>query len=104
MLGVLKARFGERSSTAAAVRDQHGRGESVYDVAPPEAVLIDQSTDDVAIVGLQADAHGAPVIPFAVGASLRGPLRAVQDRTSIDVSRMNLIVKCMGDSNAVGRG
>ena len=39
MLAALKARFGERCSTALAVREQHGRGESVYDAAPPEAVL-----------------------------------------------------------------
>ena len=39
MMDSLKARFGERCSTAQAVREQHGRGESVYDAAPPEAVL-----------------------------------------------------------------
>jgi hypothetical protein len=37
-------RFGERCSTAAAVREQHGRGESVYDAAPPDAVLFCEST------------------------------------------------------------
>jgi D-lactate dehydrogenase (cytochrome) len=93
MLDALKARFGERCSTAAAVRDQHGRGESVYDAAPPEAVLFCESTDEVAfIVGL-AHQHAVPVIPFGVGSSLEGHLLAVQGGVSIDVSRMNRIVR-----------
>jgi D-lactate dehydrogenase (cytochrome) len=35
LLEALRQRFGERCSTAASVREQHGRGESVYDAAPP---------------------------------------------------------------------
>ena len=49
MLASLRSRFGDRCSTAAAVREQHGRGESVYDAAPPEAVFIDCSTIEVAV-------------------------------------------------------
>jgi D-lactate dehydrogenase (cytochrome) len=73
MLEALRARFGERCSTAQAVREQHGRDESVYD-APPEVVVFCESTADVAagVVKL-ADAHAVPVIPFGVGSSLEGP-------------------------------
>ena len=60
MLDALRQRFGERCSTAAAVRDQHGRGESVYDAAPPEAVVFCESTDEVAFVVSLAAAHAAP--------------------------------------------
>ncbi len=68
MLAALRGRFGERcSSTAAAVRDQHGRGESVYDAAPPEAVLFCESNDDVVFVVKLAHEHAVPVIPFGVG-------------------------------------
>jgi D-lactate dehydrogenase (cytochrome) len=93
MLEALQARFGERCSTAAAVREQHGRGESVYDAAPPEAVLFCESTDEVAFVVKQAAAHAVPVIPFGVGSSLEGHLLAVQGGVSIDLSRMNRIVQ-----------
>jgi hypothetical protein len=56
MLDALRARFGDRCSTPQAVREQHGRDESPYDVAPPEAVVFCESTDDVAaIVVKQAD-------------------------------------------------
>ena len=48
MLDALKARFGERCSTALAVREQHGRDESPFDAPPPEAVVFCESTEDVA--------------------------------------------------------
>jgi D-lactate dehydrogenase (cytochrome) len=93
MLAALKARFGPRYSTATAVREQHGRGESVYDAAPPEAVVFCESTEEVAFVVSQAAEHDVPVIPFGVGSSLEGHLLAVQGGVSIDLSRMNRIVQ-----------
>jgi D-lactate dehydrogenase (cytochrome) len=92
MLAALQQRFGERCSTAAAVREQHGRGESVYDAAPPEVVVFCESTDEVAFVVREADRHAVPVIAFGVGSSLEGHLLAVQGGVSIDLSRMNRVV------------
>jgi D-lactate dehydrogenase (cytochrome) len=93
MLAALRAQFGERCSTATTVREQHGRGESAYDAAPPEAVVFCESTDDVAfLVGL-CNRHAVPVIPFGVGSSLEGHLLAVQGGVSADVSRMNRVVQ-----------
>ena len=92
MHDALKARFGERCSSALAVREQHGRDESPFDVAPPELVVFCESTDDVAFVVQQADAHAVPVIPFGVGSSLEGHLLAVQGGVSIDLGRMKAIV------------
>ena len=93
MLDALRQRFAERCSTAAAVREQHGRDESVYDARPPEAVVFCESTDEVAFVVRQAAAHAVPVIPFGVGSSLEGHLLAVQGGVSIDLSRMNRVVR-----------
>jgi D-lactate dehydrogenase (cytochrome) len=92
MQAALKARFGDRCSTALAVREQHGRDESPFDVAPPELVVFCESTEEVAFVVQQADAHAVPVIPFGVGSSLEGHLLAVQGGVSIDLSRMRQIV------------
>jgi D-lactate dehydrogenase (cytochrome) len=93
MLEALRDRFGARCSTAAAVREQHGRGESVYDAAPPDAVVFCESTDEVVFVVQQAAAHQVPVIAFGVGSSLEGHLLAVQGGVSIDLSRMTKIVQ-----------
>ena len=92
MLAALQQRFGARCSTAAAVREQHGRGESVYDAAPPDVVVFCESTEEVAFVVREADRHAVPVIPFGVGSSLEGHLLAVQGGVSIDLSRMNRVV------------
>jgi D-lactate dehydrogenase (cytochrome) len=93
MLAALKEEFGTRCSTALAVREQHGRDESPFDVPPPEAVVYAESTEDVAFVVKLADEHAVPVIPFGVGSSLEGHLLAVQGGVSIDMSRMNRILR-----------
>ena len=92
MHDALQARFGDRCSAALAVRQQHGRDESPLDAPPPELVVFCESTDEVAFVVQQADAHAVPVIPFGAGSSLEGHLLAVQGGVSIDLSRMNAIV------------
>jgi D-lactate dehydrogenase (cytochrome) len=92
MLGALRAAFGERCSTATAVREQHGRDESTYPVTPPEVVVFCESTDEVVTAVALAAAHAVPVIPFGVGSSLEGHLLAVQGGVSIDLSRMSRIV------------
>ena len=89
----LKAHFGERCSTAMAVREQHGRDESAFTTVPPPAVVVfAESTADVAQVVAWAQADRVPVIPFGVGSSLEGHLLAVQGGISIDVGRMNRVL------------
>jgi D-lactate dehydrogenase (cytochrome) len=92
MLAALKKRFGERCSTAMAVREQHGRDESPFEVPPPEVVVFCECTQDVAEVVALAAEHAVPVIPFGVGSSLEGHLLAVQGGVSIDLGRMARIV------------
>ncbi|GAB3502949.1 FAD-linked oxidase C-terminal domain-containing protein [Curvibacter fontanus] len=93
LVAALKARFGERCSTALVVREQHGRDESAYtSVPPPSAVVFAESTADVAEAVRLAGQYEAPVIPFGVGSSLEGHLLAVQGGISIDVSRMNKVL------------
>jgi D-lactate dehydrogenase (cytochrome) len=92
MLERLKERFGDRCSTALAVRQQHGRDESPLDAPPPEAVVFCESTEDVADALRLADAYAVPVIPFGVGSSLEGHLLAVQGGISLDLGRMNQVL------------
>ena len=92
LMSALQARFGAQCSTALAVREQHGRDESVYDVPPPAAVVFAQSTQDVADAVALAARYRVPVIPFGVGSSLEGHLLAVQGGISIDVGRMNAVL------------
>ena len=93
MLAALQAHFGARCSTALAVREQHGRDESPIDAPPPEAVVFCESTEDVAFVVARAAEHRVPVIPYGAGSSLEGHLLAVQGGVSIDLSRMNQVLR-----------
>jgi D-lactate dehydrogenase (cytochrome) len=93
LIDALKARFADRCSTALAVREQHGRDESPFEVPPPDAVVYCESTDDVAAAVKLAAANGVAVIPYGVGSSLEGHLLAVQGGISLDVSRMNQVLR-----------
>jgi D-lactate dehydrogenase (cytochrome) len=93
LLDALKARFGANCSTALVVREQHGRDESPLAAPPPAAVVFAECTADVADAVRLASAHGVPVIPFGVGSSLEGHLLAVQGGISIDLSRMNRVLR-----------
>jgi D-lactate dehydrogenase (cytochrome) len=75
-----------------AVREQHGRDESPFEVPPPEGVVFCECTQDVAEVVALAAEHAVPVIPFGVGSSLEGHLLAVQGGVSIDLGRMARVV------------
>jgi D-lactate dehydrogenase (cytochrome) len=92
-LEALAARFGERCSRAQAVREQHGRDESPFEVTPPDAVVFCESTRDVADAVALAAKDSVPIIPFGVGSSLEGHLLAVQGGISLDLGRMNQVLR-----------
>ncbi|OYU29152.1 MAG: 2-hydroxy-acid oxidase [Burkholderiales bacterium PBB2] len=93
MLVALQQRLGERFSTALAQRELHGRDESPFDVAPPDAVVFAESNEEVAFVLQLAQQHRMPVIPYGTGTSLEGHLLAVQGGISLDLSRMKSILQ-----------
>jgi D-lactate dehydrogenase (cytochrome) len=85
----LKALLGERVSTSAAVREHHGKDESYFPYALPDAVVFPASTEEVRDVVDICRRHRVPMIPFGVGTSLEGHILAVNGGVSIDLSRMN---------------
>jgi D-lactate dehydrogenase (cytochrome) len=88
----LKALLGERVSTSAAVREHHGKDESYFPYALPDAVVFVESTEEVRDVVEICRRHRVPMIPFGVGTSLEGHILAVQGGVSIDLSRMNKVL------------
>ena len=97
LLERLAARFGDSLSTARAVREQHGRDESPFDVDPPSAVVFCGSTEDVADAVRLCAAHAMPVIAFGAGSSLEGQLLAVQGGVTLDLTRMNRVLEVAAD-------
>jgi len=85
--------LGERLSTAAAVREQHGHDQTWNEAALPDAVAFVESTEEVqAIVKICAETR-TPVIPFGTGTSLEGHITAPYGGISVDLSRMNAILE-----------
>src|SRR3954451_15333137 len=94
VLDELRERYGAtRVSTAAAVREQHGHGESHHAPAPPDGVFFAESTDDVAAAGRLCREQGVPVVPFGVGTSLEGHVSALRGGLCIDLSGMTAVLR-----------
>jgi D-lactate dehydrogenase (cytochrome) len=86
-------RFGERATTARAIRERHGQDESYHAPHPPDAVVFPHSTQEVVeIVQLCAE-HRVPVIPYGVGTSLEGNIAAVRGGVCIDLGQMNRVLE-----------
>jgi D-lactate dehydrogenase (cytochrome) len=92
LLAGLRAIFGDRLSTAEAVREHHGRDESPYAPIPPDAVAFAHSTEEVAALVRLAGRHRVPVIAYGVGSSLEGHLLALQGGVCVDLSQMNRVL------------
>ena len=92
VLAELKTLLGERVTTAAAVREHHGKDESYFPYAPPDAVVFARSTEEVRDIVNICRRHRVPMIPFGVGTSLEGHILAVQGGVSIDLSQMNQVL------------
>ena len=92
LIAALRAQFGDRLNTTQAIREHHGKDESAFPIAPPDAVVFPQSKDEcVAIVKLCAT-HNTNIIPYGVGTSLEGHVLAIHGGVCVDMSRMNHIL------------
>src|SRR6185312_14913683 len=87
LLSGLRSLFGDRFSTAYAVREHHGRDESRFDPMLPDVVVFPEANNEVAASIRLCDAHRTPVIAYGAGTSLEGHLLAAQGGVTIDLSR-----------------
>ncbi len=88
----LRALLGERVSVSAAVREHHGKDESYFPYAPPDAVVFPESTEEVRDIVDICRRHHVPMIPYGVGTSLEGHILAIRGGVCIDMSRMNQVL------------
>ena len=93
--------LGDRLSTAAPVREQHGKDASYHPCVPPDAVAFAQSTAEVSEIVKICARHKVPIIPFGSGTGLEGHVVALRGGVCIDISRMNQILQVStGDLDA----
>ncbi len=93
MIEELYRLLGERLSTASDVRESHGKDISYHTPAPPDAVAFPLSTDEVSRIVRICAQHETPMIPFGAGTSVEGQVTAPHGGLSIDLSRMNRILR-----------
>lgn len=91
-IAALSARFGEKVSTSASMREQHGHTLTWIANQPPDAVFFARSEAEVVEAVRIAATHRCPIVPFGAGTSLEGHLNAPYGGVSIDVSAMDAIV------------
>ncbi|MDJ0947653.1 MAG: FAD-linked oxidase C-terminal domain-containing protein [Alphaproteobacteria bacterium] len=89
----LRTLLGDRLSTSAAVREQHGKDESFHEAVPPDAVAFAESTEEVSEIVKICARHKTPIIPYGTGTSLEGHVAALRGGVSIDVTGMDQVLK-----------
>ena len=92
-LDALRQLLGDRLSTAAAVREHHGKDVSYHEGAAPDAVAFAASNEEVAEIVRICAGHKVPVVPFGTGTSLEGHIAALAGGVCLDLSQMNEILE-----------
>jgi D-lactate dehydrogenase (cytochrome) len=85
--------LGDRCSTNATQLEHHGHGESWHAPGHPDAVVFPTSTEEVSAIVRAAARHASPIVPFGAGSSLEGHVNPVRGGVSIDMSRMNRVLR-----------
>ncbi|HMG58735.1 MAG TPA: FAD-linked oxidase C-terminal domain-containing protein [Burkholderiales bacterium] len=88
----MRALLGDRVTTSRGVREHHGKDESYFPYAPPDAVVFPESTEEVRDIVDLCRRHNTPMIPYGVGTSLEGHVLAIHGGVCIDLSRMNKVI------------
>ena len=92
-LKAVKQRLGDRFTTSASVREQHGKGEDYHPVLPPDGVAFAESTQEIAEIVKICAGYKVPIIPFGTGTSLEGHIAALNGGICIDTSLMNQVLE-----------
>ncbi len=85
--------LGERVTQSVSDREQHGRGETHLPASPPDLVAYPISTEEVQAIVRTCAAHNAPVVAYGAGSSLEGHIAALQGGVSLDMTRMNRVIR-----------
>jgi D-lactate dehydrogenase (cytochrome) len=89
----LSALLGRRYSAGSSVREQHSHGESYHTPRLPDAVAFPVSTEEVSAIARVCTRHRVPMTPFGAGSSLEGHVIPVAGGLSLDLTRMNRVVR-----------
>jgi D-lactate dehydrogenase (cytochrome) len=93
----LSVLLGDRCTTNPTQIEHHSHGESWHQPAAPDVVVFPSSSEEVSAIVTMAARHRAPIVPFGAGSSLEGHVHAVAGGVSLDLSRMNRVLRVSAD-------
>ncbi len=88
----LRELLGDRVTTSRGVREHHGKDESYFPHAPPDAVAFPHSTAEVRDIVNLCRRYHTPLIPFGVGTSVEGHVLATRGGVCVDLSQMSKVL------------
>ena len=97
LLDELREIPGANLTVAGAVREHHSRGESHHPAALPDAVVFPASNEDVQAIVRACARYKVPLIAFGAGSSLEGHVNPIAGGISVDMSRMNQVLRVSAD-------
>ncbi|XP_053304412.1 probable D-lactate dehydrogenase, mitochondrial [Spea bombifrons] len=93
LVGALRSVVGDANiSTAMAVREQHGRDESMHRCRPPDVVVWPQHVEHVSKLAELCYKYEVPIIPFGTGTGLEGGVSAVKGGVCFNMTQMDKIL------------
>jgi D-lactate dehydrogenase (cytochrome) len=100
-LSELRAFFGDRLSTTAAILAEHAQSESLVTAGQPDAVVFPRSTEDVAALARWSAAHLVPLIGWGAGTSLEGHALAITGGVVVDFRDMAAVLEIRPEDRLV---
>lgn len=91
-LAGLSQLLGDRLSTSPAVREHHGRDESIFPAMPPDAVAFARTTSEVVAIVKLCQQYLVPIVPYGAGSSLEGHTLAAQGGLTLNMQQMNQVL------------
>ncbi len=85
----LSTLLGQRLSRSKPDLEQHGRSETWFPLAPPDAVAYPETTAEVSELVKICARHRVPLVGWGAGTSLEGQAQAISGGVVVDFARMN---------------
>ncbi|XP_029952672.1 putative D-lactate dehydrogenase, mitochondrial [Salarias fasciatus] len=79
-------------SLGQAVREQHGKDESVHRCCPPDVVVFPRCVEEVSALARVCHSHRLPIIPFGTGTGLEGGVGAVKGGVCFSLRKMDAVL------------
>ncbi|KAF7643718.1 hypothetical protein LDENG_00234910, partial [Lucifuga dentata] len=79
-------------SLGEAVREQHGKDESVHRCRPPDVVVFPRCVEEVSALAKICHHHNLPIIPFGTGTGLEGGVGALKGGVCFSLRNMDQVL------------